>query len=90
MSKEYRPRLRAMRRHPVTRKDNVIVACCKDVDDAKAIEALLNDIFAAAKRQESRDITAQTVATIAVMNAELNPEVKAPVEIHGQDPKAPL
>lgn len=89
MNKEYRPRLRALRRHPVTRNDNIVVACCKDAEDAKAIESLLNEIFTAAKKHESREITAQTVATMAVMDAEFREVTKAPTEIHGQDPKAP-
>ncbi len=52
MSNEYRPRLRASRKHPVTRKGNAVIAVCKDEDDAKAIELLLQDIFAAAKKAE--------------------------------------
>lgn len=52
MSNEYRPRLRRSRRHPVTRKDNVVVATCKDADDAIAIQKLLEDIFKASVKYE--------------------------------------
>lgn len=57
MSNEYRPRLRATRKNPVSRKGNAVIAVCKDDDDAAAIELLLKDIFAAAKRAEKLDVS---------------------------------
>ena len=61
MSNEYRPRLRASRKHRVSRKGCVVIAMCKDNDDAEAIELLLKDIFTAARKAEQVEAEIATI-----------------------------